>query len=431
MTETRLDVQQTQKLSQGLQTIIHLLSLDLEGLSAYMLKAVQENPALEYVPPRKSPQDYAMQVRTRYSGSQRPGAEADLEQVARPDTDIEDLEQQLRLSRLDNSTIQLACRILHLLTSRGYFSEDLDAFANENGVTPELAERALEAVQSLEPAGIGARSVEECLDLQLRARQNVDPLCYDLIRLHLLDIGKGDLRRIARETGAAMTRVRECVDTIRGLSPSPCSLHSEAVQYIMPEFSVETDDAGELTILFHNDYYPSFQQDPTFRRLADTLNGEEASYARRMLASASQLIRAVEMRQSTMEKIARIIVREQHAYFLGQYSLMPLRIDDTAQELGIHETTVYRAIQDKYLYCSRGTFPLSYFFQKSLSGGVSTARVKEIIQEICESDEHLSDRAITEELKKRGISLSRRTVAKYRSQLEISSSFTRSTNRKE
>ena len=431
MTETRLEVQQTQKLSLGLQTIIHLLSLDLNELSEYMFKAVQENPALEYVPPRKSPQDYAMQVRTRYSGGRRSAEETDLELAASPETDIEDLEQQLRLSRLDADTVHLARHILHLLTSRGYFTEDLDAFAVENGVSPEKALRALEAVQALEPAGIGARSVEECLELQLRCRQSVDPLCYDLIRLHLLDIGKGDLRRIARETGASMERIRHCVDTIRGLSPSPCSLHSEAVQYIMPEFSVEADSEDKLTILFHNDYYPSLRPDANFQRLSETLTGEEAAYARRMLSSASQMIRAVEMRQSTMEKIAGIIVREQHAYFLGQYSLIPLRIDETAKELGIHEATVYRAIQGKYLYCSRGTFPLSYFFQKNLSGGVSTARVKEIIREICQSDDRLSDRAITEELQKRGITLSRRTVAKYRSQLEISSSFTRSTNRKE
>ena len=431
MTEIRLEVQQTQKLSQGLQTIIHLLSLDLNELSEYMFKAVQENPALEYVPPRKSPQDYAMQVRTRYSGGRRSAEETDLELAASPETDIEDLEQQLRLSRLDADTVHLARHILHLLSSRGYFTEDLDAFAVENGVSPEMAQRALEAVQSLEPAGIGARSVEECLELQLRSRQSVDPLCYDLIRLHLLDIGKGDLRRIARETGAAMERIRHCVDTIRRLSPAPCSLHSEAVQYIMPEFSVEADSEGKLTILFHNDYYPTFRSDANFQRLSETLTGEEAAYARRMLSSATQMIRAVEMRQSTMEKIAGIIVREQHAYFLGQYSLIPLRIDETAKELGIHEATVYRAIQGKYLYCSRGTFPLSYFFQKSLSGGVSTARVKEIIREICQSDDRLSDRAITEELQKRGITLSRRTVAKYRSQLEISSSFTRSTNRKE
>ena len=105
--------------------------------------------------------------------------------------------------------------------------------------------------------------------------------------------------------------------------------------------------------------------------------------------------------------------------------------EEAAREIGVHEATVYRAIQGKHLYCARGTFPLSHFFQKEISGGVSAAHVKEIIRGICRDHEKLSDRAIAEELKKRGITLSRRTVAKYRSQMEIDSSFRRSTNKKE
>lgn len=429
MAENRLEVRQTQRLSQGLQTAIHLLSLDLDGLREYMLRAVQENPALEYVPPQKSPQDYAMQVKTRFRSSLGDARDADI--AAPNETPMEDLEQQLRLSGLDDITVRIAEQMLHLLSPRGYFTMELDEFAAEAGVSMEAAQLALEAVQSLEPAGIGARTVEECLELQLRTRHDADPLCYDLIRMHLLDIGRGNLRQITRETGATLTRVRQCVDTIRGLNPAPCSLRAETVQYIMPEFSVEADAYGQLTLQFHNDYYPSFRQNPSFLRLANTLEGDEAAYARRMQTSASQLIRAVEMRQSTMEKVARIILREQRAFFLGQYSLLPLRIDEAAREIGVHEATVYRAIQGKYLYCARGTFPLSHFFQREISGGASASRVKEIIREICESNDRISDRAIAEELEKRGITLSRRTVAKYRSQLEIDSSFRRNTNRKE
>ena len=383
MTENRLEVQQTQKLSQGLQTVIHLLSLDLDGLSEYMLKAVQENPALEYVPPQKSAQDYAMQVKTRFRGSRGDYTESDMAMPV--DTAMEDLEQQLRLSGLDETTVRIAAHMLHLLSPRGYFTQELDEFAAEAGISQQQARKALEAVQSLEPAGIGARSVGECLELQLRARPDTDPLCYDLIRMHLLDIGKGNLRQITKETGATMAHVRQCVETIRTLNPVPCSLRSEAVQYIMPEFSVEADENGDLSLQFHNDYYPSFRADANFQRLSDTLQGEEAAYG----------------------------------------------IDEAAREIGVHEATVYRAIQGKYLYCARGTFPLNYFFQKEISGGTSTARVKEIIREICRDSSRISDRAIAEELEKRGITLSRRTVAKYRSQMEIDSSFTRTTSRKE
>ncbi len=423
MTENRLEMRQTQKLSQNLQTAIHLLSLDLDGLSEEMQKAIQENPALEYVPPQKSAQDYAMLVKTRYRGGR--GDAVHQEPAASADTVLEDLEQQLRLSGLDAVTCRVAMRMLHMLSPRGYFTQELDEFAAEAGVSLETAQKALEAVQALEPPGIGARTVEECLRLQLDARSDVDPLCYELIRLFLLEIGKANIRQIAKETGATLSHVRQCVDTIRGLTPAPCSLHEGTVQYIMPEFSVEAGEGGKLLIQFHNDYYPTFRQDENFRRLTETLQGEEQAYARRMLASASQLIHAVELRQTTMEKVARIIVREQNAFFLGQYNLLPLRVDEAAREIGVHETTVYRAVQNKYLYCARGTFPLSHFFQKEASGGTSTAHVKEIIQELCRENGKMSDRAIAEALEKRGITLSRRTVAKYRSQMEIDSSFRR------
>ncbi len=424
MTENRLEVQQTQKLSQSLQMVIRFLSLDLDDLSSEMQKALQENPALKFVPPKKSAHDYALMVKSKYHGGR--GEADDMPDIPDAgDTVLSDLKQQLRLSGLEENVLRLATVILHMLTPRGYFTQELDELAAEAGVPLETALRALEAVQALEPVGIGARTVEEYLELQLRTRSNVDPLCYDLIRMYLLEIVKGNMRQIARETGATLARVRQCVDTIRSLSPAPCSLREEAASYIMPEFSVELGMDNTLNIQFHNDYYPTVRQDENFRRLAETLQGDELAFARKMQSSANLLIRAVEMRQATMEKVARIIVREQHAFFLGQYSLLPLRIDQVAQEIGVHETTVYRAIQNKYLYCARGTYPLSHFFQKEVAGGTSTAHVKEIIQEICRENGKMSDRAIAEALEKRGITLSRRTVAKYRAQMEIDSSFGR------
>ena len=259
MTENRLEVQQSQKLSQSLQTVIHLLSLDLDGLSEYMLRQIQENPALEYVPPVRSAQDYAVQVRTRYRSSRGNYESPDL--ASPTDTTMEDLEQQLHLSGLDEATERAAEHILHMLTPRGYFTQELDEFALEAGISHDTAQHALDAVQSLEPPGIGARTVEECLELQLHEKPDADPLCYDLIRMHLLDIGRGNLRQIARETGATLAHIRQCVEIIRSLNPAPCDLHADTVQYIMPEFSVETGADGGLTLQFHNDYYPSFRQD--------------------------------------------------------------------------------------------------------------------------------------------------------------------------
>lgn len=423
MPENRIELQQTQKLSQSLQTALHLLCADLDALADSMQQAIQENPALEYVPPQKSPQDYAMHVRAHYRAGR--GEAPGVELAAAADTAMDELEQQLRLSSLPEATARAARQMLHMLSPRGFFPETLEAFSAESGVPIETARRALEAVQALEPAGIGARTLEECLELQLRNRPDADPLCRVLIREHLQDIAKGCLRQIVRQTGASAAHVQQCVETIRSLSPAPCSLYEDAVQYIMPEFSVEVMDNGELAILFHNDYYPTLRPDDNFRRLAQTLTGEELAFARRMQSSAHQLLQAIEMRQATMEKVAQIIVREQRSFFLGEYSLVPLRIEDAAKEIGVHETTVYRALQNKYLYCRRGTFPLAHFFQKEISGGASTARVKEIIRDICRENGRMSDREITQALADRGIVLSRRTVAKYRATMDIDSSFRR------
>ena len=425
MAETRLEAVQSQKLSQDMQTALHLLSMDLIELSEYLLRAVQENPALEYVPPVKSPMDYAIRVRTRFRGGNGDPSEDGPAEPASPVMMLDDLEQQLRLSGYGARTVHLAIRMLHQLNNRGYYVKPLEEFSSESGCSMDEARDVLRAVQSLEPAGIGARSVEECLKLQLEAREQVDPLCYDLVQVHLMDIAKGNYRQIAKETGASIKHVRECVDVIRSLNPAPVSLSEGTVQYIMPEFSVEADERDELSIIFYNDYYPTFRADPTFLRLSETLSGQEREWARKMIDETSQLIRAIEMRQTTIERVANIIVREQRAFFLGRYSLLPLRCDTVAGEMGVHESTVYRAIHNKYLYCSRGTFPLQYFFQREYSGGTSAARVKEIIRSICEADPKLSDRQITETLERRGIRLSRRTVAKYRSQLNITSSFER------
>lgn len=428
MPQTRLEVQQTQKLSQSMQTAVHLLSMDLDGLAEYMRKALGENPALEYVPPQRSAHDYAVMVKTRYYGGRSAYSTPD---VAAPVNTVEELEQQLRLARLSPEVRRAAVHLLHTLSPRGYMTQELEAFAVEAQVSAEVAQRALEAVQALEPTGIGARTLEECLGLQLRERPDADPLCGELVRLYLADIARGSLRQIAKETGATMARVQACVEVIRSLNPIPCSLDTGDVQYIMPEFSVEADADGQLSILFHNDFYPTIRQDESFRRLTDTLEGDELAFARRVQTSATQLIRAVEMRQATMEKVARIITREQRAFFLGQYSLVPLRVEDTAREIGVHETTVYRALQGKYLYCAQGTFPLGHFFQKEVAGGVSAARAREMILDICRESGRLSDRAIAEELERRGVRLSRRTVAKYRAEMNIHSSFLRAAEDKE
>lgn len=423
MPENRMELQQTQKLSLGLQTTIRLLTMDMDTLAAELRKAAEENPALEYVPPQKSAMDYAMEVRTHF----RPGRSEDIffDIPAPPESEETQLERQLDEMDLPPDIRRTAIRMVHLLSPRGYFLQSLEEFSKETGADLTICRAALEAVQSLEPAGVGAATVPECLCLQLKARSCEDELCYLLAREYLPEIGKGNLRRIAEKTGNSIRHIAECVEIIRSLSPAPCCLHEDAIQYIMPEFTVSAEPGGLLSIRFHNDYYPTIQPDATFASLSKMLEGDELADVRKMMVSAERMVRAVEMRQRTMEKIADIIAQEQRAFFLGRYHLQPLSVEEVARRIDVHVSTVYRAVQGKFLDCDRGTYPLSYFFQQDVSGGVSRARIQEIIREICAENAGISDREIAECLQKRGISISRRTVAKYRAEMDISSSFTR------
>ncbi len=420
MTETRLQQVQSQRLSQGLQTALHLLSGNLDDLSYEMREAVQENPALELVQPDESAPEIAVRLRMGYvrTGGAQP-------EPGGWESPMEALEQQLRFADLPQETYRAALGVLHSLNPRGYFIQPLREFAAEAGITPELAKEALHAVQALEPAGIGARDVAECLTLQLAARPQADPLCAIIVRGYLMELSRKDYSAIAAETHTSAARVRRCAGTIASLTPAPVSLSEEPVHYIVPEFAVERDGDNRLSTVFVSRAYPGLRIDPGFARLAAGLTGDEAAYARDMLDSATRLLHAIDLRQSTMEKLAALIVGRQRAFFLSEYSLVPLTAAEAAAELGISESTVYRALRDKYLWCSRGTFPLSHFFQQEVSSGVSRERVRELIAEICGGQGKISDRAIAEELLRRGITISRRTVAKYRAQLGIDSSFER------
>ena len=420
MTQTRLEQAQSQRLSPALQTALHLLSGNLDDLSYEMREAVQENPALELLPPDEAAPEIAVRLRMGYirTGGAQP-------EPGNRESPMEALEEQLRFADLSPDIYRAALGVLHSLNPRGYFIQPLREYAEEAGIPPETAKEALHAVQALEPAGIGARDVAECLTLQLAARKDADPLCALIVRGYLMELSRRDYSAIARETQSSAARVRRCAETIASLTPAPVSLREEPVQYIVPEFAVERDAEDRLVTVFVSRAYPRLCIDPGFSRLAAGLTGDEAAYARDMLDSASRLLRAIELRQTTMEKLAGLIVRRQRAFFLSEYSLVPLTAAEAAAELGISESTVYRAIRDKYLWCSRGTFPLSHFFQQEVSSGVSRERVREMIADICLEKGKISDRAITEELLQRGITISRRTVAKYRAQLGIDSSFDR------
>jgi RNA polymerase sigma-54 factor len=426
LAQQRLELKQQQKLSLSMQTIIHLLSLDYESLAEYMAKAVEENPALEYVPPVKSP----MELTRFYSRTIKAPADYDWRtNIPNPVNPLMDLEEQLRLSVHNENTKRIGLDILHSLDRRGYFTQKPKEMADDLGVSLKEFDSALRAVQALEPAGVGARNIEECLLLQLKAHKIDNPLCEELVLNHLPNIAKNRLKHIAKKTGADIQNIEKCIQIIRKLTPTPCSLSQGQVEYIIPEFTVNVDERDQLSLTFHRDYFPSFRPDASFVALIRQLEGDELAYARQLLNKAKQLIRAAQMRTSTIEKVANAIIKVQRPFFLGNDTLYALSYQEVANNLAVHESTIYRTVQNKYLACSQGLYPLSHFFQRQVGGNKSVATVKEMIKQLCKDGNKLSDQKIAEVLETRGVSISRRTVNKYRTQMNIASSYQRKTKK--
>lgn len=419
MSETKIELRQTPKLSPEVQTAIRLLSLNSMELSGELGKLVQGNPALETVPPKKPIEEIAV----FYQGRPRSG-EASVQDGVTVESPREKYARELRFMIRDKAVYRHAVHLLYSLRANGTLEESLEDFAREEGISHELALRALEAVQALEPAGIGARSAAECLELQLKARPGADEMCYPIVREYLPLLAESRFTLIAGNLGIPRSRVLACRDTILALNPNPVDLDEPAPETIIPEFSVERNSSGETELVFYHDYYPTLRPDEDFRRLTKELTGEEKAFAGKMIRQADAILNAIALRQSTIRKIACLIAEKQRSFLLDGGTLVPVRVSSAAEELGLHPSTVYRAVQGKYFSCSRGVLPLSLMFQREITG-FSVAQVREKIRGLCEEAPSLSDSGIVEKLAEAGISISRRTVAKYRSAMGLKSSFRR------
>lgn len=410
MPDIKQQISQSQKLSQGLRTTIHLLALDMGEMNEELTREMEKNPALEIVPPK-----YMSGYRnSRFSPDQLP--------IPDHTSPLEDLKRQLRINISDTETRHCAMQLLHRLDRHGWLGQSLASFARDEGIRISLAQKALDAVQALEPSGIGARDLTECLLLQLRSLPDIDPLCLEIVTGNLEEASTGSLRHLAQALCVPTSRVEHCMDIIRGLNPAPVDLDEDDIRYILPEFTVEVMPDGRYDILFYNDYYPTFQTDENFASLARVLTGEEKAFARRYIVSAKQLLKAIDLRQRTMEKLAAFITEHQQPFFQQNGELLPLAVSEAAEVLGVHQTTVYRALSGKYLSCKRGTFPLISFFQREVSG-FSAMSVQDRVRSIRLSNSKLSDREIAEMLEKEGIHIARRTVSKYRQDMDLKSSY--------
>lgn len=334
---------------------------------------------------------------------------------------------------------QLARLIAEALDETGYLTIELDEIAERTGEEIELVEKALELVQELEPAGVGARSLSECLALQARAADRYDPAMARLIdNLDLLAKGRTqDLKRIC---GVDDEDLADMVRELRAYDPKPgCQFSGTAAETAPPDvfvkptakgFAVELNSATLPAVLVNRRYYQELRQGPQDKA--------SKAWLSECLASANWLVKALDQRARTIVKVVSEIVRRQHGFFeRGVSALKPLTLREIAEAIEMHESTVSRVTSNKYLWCERGLYELKYFFGSGVASaegegeGAAAEAVKAAIKQVIDAEtEILSDDAIAALLKQRGYEVARRTVVKYREAMSIGSSIQRRRLRK-
>ncbi len=347
----------------------------------------------------------------------------------------EQLYEQFILLDPDDDERAIGRHLIFNLDASGYLPYPLEEILE----SPELRgrftladlERVLAMVQRLEPKGVGARNLPEALLLQLDPKDRDRELKARIIRDHLLDVNKNKLPKVARELDVSVAKVREMVDEISALDPRPGSkVGGDRNAYIHPDVVVEWRD-GHYEIILEDSFFPRIRVSPQYKEmLSNSDDPRVKDYVRKKLESAKWLVDAIQQRQNTLYRVCEEVFRVQRDYLdYGETHLHPLKMQEIADRVGIHVSTVSRAIADKWVQTPRGIVPLKYFFTggAETSDGETMSRlsVKQRVKDIIDGEDKknpLSDEQVADALKQQGLDIARRTVTKYRKALRIPSS---------
>ena len=336
---------------------------------------------------------------------------------------------QLIPYKLNKEEAAAALYIINNLNQNGYYTECPGKGAKRIGVSNLCFEKTLCVLRSLDPPGICAESLECCLKVQAQ-RAGYDEYTTQIIDKHLPNVAKNMLHVISKDLKISITKVRECCEEISTLNPRPAGLFQDEDKalYIMPDVSVSTDSDG-LNVTVMKQSCPEVLISELYSSDSFVNYDEETKkFLREKYSQAEWLAWCIEQRKSTILSVSESIAEFQKEFFLyGKEKLIPLRLEDVANNLGIHESTVCRTVMNKYLQCKWGVFPLSYFFPKgfenSQNNNESTAmQIKEQIKyliSIEDKNKPFTDEQLGKILNEMGIDISRRTVAKYRSEMLI------------
>ena len=430
-----VSIQQTQKLAltPQMEQSLSVLQMGSEELNQCIEEEVLSNPMLDYA---KEPEKKEVR-RSQGEGigyySRKKTEDTDYQSYLNAiadekseDTELaEYLRMQLYTKKISPRRQKIGKYLIECLEESGYLKMDMDELAKGIGLSKEELEREIRFMQTLEPCGVFARDLKECLLLQVEGEEQMQRQARLLIEKYLDEIAQNKIPQISKQTGLTTAEITKTIQYIKEeLEPVPgrgygCANRNE---YIYPDITVKEDEKGYRIILNKEKVHTLELNREYLPMLGQVHSSEENKYLKEQYQKAKILLRNIGKREETLAAVAEAIVDWQREFFeKGKASLKPMNLLDIAQELDVHESTVSRAVRDKYLECRWGIFELKYFFSNKTSDG-NNCKVLTCIQEIIRSENKqkpLSDAKIAEQLEKKGIRISRRTVTKYREQMQI------------
>ena len=339
---------------------------------------------------------------------------------------------QLKLSRITDAEMKIGEQIIGNLDGNGYLAASIEEIAKQEGVEESFVEGVLKKIQEFDPPGIAARDIKECLLIQARILGVMTPLVESIINEHLKDLETKNYSNISRKLKVPLSEILQAVCIISSMDPKPGSVYTEErIDTITPD--VYVFKAGdEYKIILNDDGLPKLRISNFYKEImggSNTYPDAESSrkYIRERMQSATWLIKSIQQRQRTIYKVTESILKLQRDFFdYGINYLRPLVLRDIADDVEMHESTISRVVTNKYMHTPRGIFELKYFFssriQKTSGDAVASKSVKEEIKQIVSAEnpkKPYSDSDIVDLLKKSGISIARRTVAKYREMMGV------------
>lgn len=424
--------QQKLHLTRQMQQSIEILRCDREELEKYLQEMSMENPFLEYSPAFFDRPSHELNQNLFKTGTISPDKGVGMSTVDEwlPDEKsmLAKIEAQIRLMSASSEAKETALVLAGMLDDEGYLREDAATLSHLFQRADERIEKAIQLLQSVEPAGIGATDLQECLLLQLGGvdvkEQN---LVRQLICEHLEDIAQGRMDKIACALHISREAVQKGVASLKQLNPRPgMRLEKQRTSYVCPEVVVAKIGTC-YQVTQSDDLSSMLTVNKRYREMLRTTDDPAVrDYLVRKLESVNWLRSCLGYRQTTLQQIAKMIVDRQQAFFeKGTIGLKPLTLSHVSEGVQMHESTISRAVRGAYMDTPRGVFAFKYFFASELVGGVSATSAKHVIKQIVEAENPkwpYSDADLVRALAERNIVLSRRTVAKYREQMNIASS---------